>query len=120
MYEQLDVGGDEEILDGTEECVDDALEHIILDRMMEEWVDDVDGLKFEFDNEQKDECVCMVQCKGLEDTNACRMKNEQSDECVCTVQCKGHTNNIVNKEGGFVTGVTGGMGDDGQNESWSE
>ena len=49
------------MLDGMEECVDDALEDTILDRMMEEWVDDVDGVKFEFDNEQKDEYVCTVQ-----------------------------------------------------------
>ena len=31
--------------DGTVECVDDALEHTILDRMMEEWVVEVDDNK---------------------------------------------------------------------------
>ena len=43
MYEQLDVGRDEEMKDGTDDCMDDALEHTILDRMMEEWVVEVDG-----------------------------------------------------------------------------
>ena len=65
----------------------------------------------------RDECVCTVRCRGADDTTACRMGTEQPDECVCTVQCTGHISTIVNKGGGFVTGVTGGRGDNGQNIS---
>ena len=72
------------------------------------------SMEEELDNDMKDECVCTVRCRGADDTTACRMGTDQPDECVCTVQCTGH---ISTKGGGFVTGGTGGRGDDGQNIS---
>ena len=58
FYDQIDVGGDEDMPDVLEECMDEALEHTILDKIMEEWLDDVKGVEDDMSIELEDECVC--------------------------------------------------------------
>ena len=82
------------------------------------------SMEEELDNELKDDYVCMVQCRRVDDTTACRMGTEQPDECVCTLHCTGQDDNSFCRRRGFGTEHTGGRGDrinimhedDGQSE----